>query len=74
MTKKTLPPTAVWQNGGFRAKLNIRNSIEHCANFVHLCFDFRHFAKLQTVTSHIKYQTKYMKKSETLLKKRFVYS
>ena len=47
--KKHQPPTAVWQNGGFSAKLNIRNSIEHCANFVHLCFDFRHFAKLQTV-------------------------
>ena len=42
--------TAVWQNGGFSAKLNIWNSIEHCANFVHLCFDFRHFAKLQTVS------------------------
>ena len=50
--KKHQPPTAVWQNGGFSAKLNIRNSIEHCANFVHLCFDFRHFAKLQTVGSN----------------------
>ena len=48
MTKEKQPITAVWQNGGFSAKLNIWNSIEHCANFVHLFFDFRHFAKLQT--------------------------
>ncbi|WP_026995409.1 hypothetical protein [Flectobacillus major] len=52
--KKKLHLTAVWQNGGFSAKLNIWNSIEHCANFVHLCFDFRHFAKLQTVGGYRK--------------------
>ena len=30
--------TAVWQNGGFSAKLNIWNSNEHCAKFEHSYF------------------------------------
>ncbi|MFN5679165.1 MAG: hypothetical protein ACK46P_02545, partial [Flavobacteriia bacterium] len=42
--------TAVWQNGGFSAKLNGSSSIELLCKTEHLCFDFRHFAKLQTVT------------------------
>jgi hypothetical protein len=46
MTEKEQPLTAVCKNWGFSAKLNIRNSIEHCANFEHLSFDFRHFAKV----------------------------
>jgi hypothetical protein len=29
MTKEEQPITAVWQNGGFSAKLNIRNSNKH---------------------------------------------
>jgi hypothetical protein len=40
--------TAVWQNGGFSAKINGSSSIELLYKTVHLCFDFRHFAKLQT--------------------------
>ena len=41
--------TAVWQNGGFSAKFKFSPSIEHLYKTEHLCFDFRHFAKLQTV-------------------------
>ena len=63
--KKHQPPTAVWQNGGFSAKLNIRNSIEHCANFVHLCFDFRHFAKLQTVSCYFEQQPSKLQQEES---------
>jgi hypothetical protein len=46
--------TAVWQNGGFSDKFNISSSIELLCKTEHLCFDFRHFAKLQTVLGHIK--------------------
>jgi hypothetical protein len=41
--------TAVWQNGGFSAKFNGSSSIELLCKTEHLCFYFRHFAKLQTV-------------------------
>ena len=41
--------TAVWQNGGFSAKFNISSSIELLCKTDLLYFDFRHFAKLQTV-------------------------
>jgi hypothetical protein len=41
--------TAVWQNGGFSAKFNGSSSIELLCKTEHLCFDFRHFAKLQNV-------------------------
>ena len=37
------------KNGGFSAKFNYSSSIEHLYKTEHLCFDFRHFAKLQTV-------------------------
>ena len=37
---------AVWQNGGFSAKFNGSSSIKHLCKTEHLCFDFRHFAKL----------------------------
>jgi hypothetical protein len=47
--KEALPLTAVWQNGGFSAKINGSSSIELLCKTEHLCFDFRHFAKLQTV-------------------------
>jgi hypothetical protein len=40
--------TAVWQNGGFSANFNGSSSIELLYKTEHLCFDFRHFAKLQT--------------------------
>ena len=46
--------TAVWQNGGFSAKINIRSMIELLCKTEHLCFDFRHFAKPQTVRLHNK--------------------
>jgi len=46
---KKLPITAVWQNGGFSAKFNGSSSIELLCKTEHLFFDFRHFAKLQTV-------------------------
>jgi hypothetical protein len=49
--KKALSITAVWQNGGFSAKLNGSSSIEFLCKTEHLCFDFRHFAKLQNVSS-----------------------
>ncbi|WP_221177746.1 hypothetical protein, partial [Epilithonimonas hominis] len=42
--------TTVWQNGGFSAKFNGSSSIELLCKTEHLCFDFRHFAKLQTVS------------------------
>jgi hypothetical protein len=45
-------PTAVWQNGGFSAKFNGSSSIEHLRKTEHLCFYFRHFAKLQNVSQH----------------------
>lgn len=44
--------TAVWQNGGFSAKFKFSSSIELLCKIEDLCFDFRHFAKLQTVTSN----------------------
>ena len=47
--KKGDRTTAVWQNGGFSAKFNGSTSIELLCKTEHLCFDFRHFAKLQTV-------------------------
>jgi predicted alpha/beta superfamily hydrolase len=46
--------TAVWQNGGFSAKFNGSSSIELLYKTEHLCFDFRHFAKLQTVICHFR--------------------
>ena len=49
--------TAVWQNGGFSAKLNGSSSIELLCKTEHLCFDFRHFAKLQTVIGQAKKPT-----------------
>jgi hypothetical protein len=47
--KKGERTTAVWQNGGFSAKFNGSSSIELLCKTEHLSFDFRHFAKLQTV-------------------------
>jgi hypothetical protein len=44
--------TAVWQNGGFSAKFKFSSSIELLYKTEHLCFDFRHFAKLQNVISY----------------------
>ena len=41
--------TAVWQNGGFSAKFNGSSLIELLCKTELLCFDFRHFAKLQNV-------------------------
>ena len=49
MKKKGEGITAVWQNGGFSAKFNGSSSIELLYKTEHLCFDFRHFAKLQNV-------------------------
>lgn len=49
MTKKGQHITAVWQNGGFSAKFNGNTSIELLCKTEQLCFDFRHFAKLQNV-------------------------
>jgi len=49
--------TAVWQNGGFSAKFNRSSSIELLCKTEHLCFDFRHFAKLQTVVVHLRKPT-----------------
>jgi hypothetical protein len=46
--------TAVWQNGGFSAKFNGSSSIELLCKTEHLCFDFRHFAKLQNVGCKLK--------------------
>ena len=43
------PPTAVWQNGGFSAKLNIWFSNIHQCLIESKCFKIRHFAKLQNV-------------------------
>jgi hypothetical protein len=53
MNKKLLP-TAVWQNGGFSAKFNGSSSIELLCKTEHLCFDFRHFAKLQNVVVNLR--------------------
>jgi hypothetical protein len=52
MTKKKRQVIAVWQNGGFSAKLNIWFSNELLCKNEHLCFDFRHFAKLQNVSDY----------------------
>ena len=52
MTKKGQHITAVWQNGGFSAKFNGNTSIELLCKTEQLCFDFRHFAKLQNVMPH----------------------
>src|SRR5690606_40731824 len=41
-------------NGGFSAKFNGSTSIELLDKTEHLCFDFRHFAKLQNVSGHPK--------------------
>ena len=46
--------TAVWQNGGFSAKFNSSSSIELLYKTEHLCFDFRHFAKLQNVVRQLR--------------------
>ena len=48
-TKNGLHITAVWQNGGFSAKLKCSSSIELLCKTEHLYLDFRHFAKLQNV-------------------------
>ncbi len=42
--------TAVWQNGGFSAEFNGSSSIKLLYKTEHLCFDFRHYAKPQTVS------------------------
>ena len=52
MKKKGEGITAVWQNGGFSAKFNGSSSIELLYKTEHLCFDFRHFAKLRNVVRH----------------------
>ena len=57
MTKKGQHITAVWQNGGFSAKFNGNTSIELLCKTEQLCFDFRHFAKLQNVSGHCKKTT-----------------
>jgi hypothetical protein len=57
------PITAVWQNGGFSAKFNGSSSIELLCKTEHFCFDFRHFAKLQTVSTNFKKMTTMSKKS-----------
>jgi hypothetical protein len=44
--KKGSRQQAVWQNGGFSAKFKFGSSIELMSKPEHLCFDFRHFAKL----------------------------
>ena len=54
MTKKGQHITAVWQNGGFSAKFNGNTSIELLCKTEQLCFDFRHFAKLQNVSRNFK--------------------
>jgi hypothetical protein len=46
--------TAVWQNGGFSAKFNSSSSIELLCKTEHLCFDLRHFAKLQNVMRYFR--------------------
>ncbi|MGC1633780.1 MAG: hypothetical protein WA749_16845, partial [Gelidibacter sp.] len=45
--------TAVWQNGGFSAKFNGSSSIKLFYETEHLCFEFRHFAKLQNVGGNL---------------------
>ena len=52
--KKGDRTTAVWQNGGFSAKFNGSSSIELLYKTEHLCFEIRHFAKLQNVSGHCK--------------------
>lgn len=48
MTKKTAA------NGRFSAKINGSSSIEHYCKTEHLCYNFRHFAKLQKVSRKAK--------------------
>jgi hypothetical protein len=50
--KKYERTTAVWQNGGFSAKFNSSSSIEHLCKNEHLCFGYRHCAKLQNVSGN----------------------
>ncbi|WP_124642814.1 hypothetical protein [Amniculibacterium aquaticum] len=50
--KKGDRTTAVWQNGGFSAKFNGSSSIELLYKTEHLCFEIRHFAKLQNVIAN----------------------
>jgi len=45
--------TAVWQNGGFSAKFNGSSSIKLLCKTEYSCFDFRHYAKLQTVMARL---------------------
>jgi hypothetical protein len=52
--KTTNALTAVWQNGGFSANFKFSSSIELLYKIELLCFDFRHFAKLQTVVRQLK--------------------
>ena len=49
--------TAAWQNGGFSAKFKFSSSIELLCKTEHLCFDFRHFAKLRNVMGNLKEPT-----------------
>ncbi len=51
--KKGDRTTAVWQNGGFSAKFNGSSSIGLLYKTEHLCFEIRHFAKLQNVKCNI---------------------
>jgi hypothetical protein len=50
--KNTERTTAVWQNGGLSRIFNGSSSIKLLCKTEHLDFDFRHFAKLQTVVRH----------------------
>ncbi|WP_286496403.1 hypothetical protein, partial [Empedobacter sp. R132-2] len=68
MTKKGQHITAVWQNGGFSAKFNGNTSIELLCKTEQLCFDFRHFAKLQNVVRHSKTEPNKMKVREEKLR------
>ena len=56
--------TAVWQNGGFSTKIKFSSSIELLCKTEHLCFDFRHFAKLQNVSGQLKSKTEINKKAK----------
>ena len=59
--KKGERTTAVWQNGGFSAKFNGSSSIELLCKTELLCFDFRHFAKLQNVMHYLKRASSYLR-------------
>jgi hypothetical protein len=61
--------TAVWQNGGFSAKFNSSSSIELLCKTEHLCFDLRHFAKLQTVECHCTIKKRVKKSPDLRLEK-----